>query len=209
MQYHKHYEDFKESLYKKIESIPENDIIEPSIQKICLALENAKYCLEEKQLREMFANLIANSLNRNTESKVHPSFSEIIKQMSALDAENLLLFTECTKQPISSYPIIDICLILSNNEYFEIEHNIFIANKKQDNQFLQTQSIDSLCRLGLLEIFSSALKDSHYKAFYKYCKTLREPSIYPNHKLFIRKKKIQLTTLGMTFLEVCFSKDSL
>ena len=53
------------------------------------ALENAKYCVEEPSLREMFANLISSSLDIEKQDIVHPSFSDILKTMTATRCSKL------------------------------------------------------------------------------------------------------------------------
>ena len=49
-------------------------------------MEASKYYFEEKELREMFSKLIVCSLNSSKSNMVHPSFIEIIKQLSSTDA---------------------------------------------------------------------------------------------------------------------------
>ncbi len=55
------------------------------------ALEASRYYIEEEELRKMFAKLIASSMNKNKSeiSITHPSFVEIIKQLTPLDAQIL------------------------------------------------------------------------------------------------------------------------
>lgn len=52
------------------------------------------YTAQNETLREMYVNLLANSMNTDKNSVVHPSFVEIIKQMNSLDAK---VFDEIAK----------------------------------------------------------------------------------------------------------------
>ena len=63
LKYAKDLEEFKQSLSSKITSIPKENRVEANTQIVMPALENAKYCVEEPSLREMFANLISSSLD--------------------------------------------------------------------------------------------------------------------------------------------------
>ena len=73
-------EAFKKSLQNEVAAIPADQVCEPKLSVIGPALEASKYYLEEPELREMFAKLIASSMTTDTSELVHPSFTEIIKQ---------------------------------------------------------------------------------------------------------------------------------
>lgn len=80
-------QEFENELKEKIAKIPEEKVIEPDIQVIAQALEAAKYCVEKEELRNMFSNLIASSINEDNVNYVHPIFINIIKNLSTLDAK--------------------------------------------------------------------------------------------------------------------------
>lgn len=80
-------QEFENELKEKISKIPEDIKVEPDIQIIAKALEEAKYCVEKEELRKMFSNLISKSLDRTTEQNVHPIFINIISQLNSSDAE--------------------------------------------------------------------------------------------------------------------------
>lgn len=61
MKYAHDLELYKQELSQKIASIPEENLIEPSIQTTAQALENSKYCIESEELRKLFVNLISKS----------------------------------------------------------------------------------------------------------------------------------------------------
>ena len=98
-----HLEEYKKQIAKKIAEIPEENLIEPPVRIVGPAIEASKFFIEETTCREMFAQLIASSCNSAVSGAVHPSFPEIIKQLSPLDARFLLLFK---KQ--STFPIVEL-----------------------------------------------------------------------------------------------------
>ena len=67
-------EEFKKSLSDKLNAKPEECLVEPRMQVVGPAVENAKYCMDEPKIREMFQNLLANAADERYQSKVHPSF---------------------------------------------------------------------------------------------------------------------------------------
>ena len=81
--------EYEDELRKKINSIPVENRIEADTQIVAPALEASKYCIEKEELREMFANLIASSMNSEKEAIVHPIFTDIIKRLSYVDAQLL------------------------------------------------------------------------------------------------------------------------
>lgn len=86
IQYTAALKEFKDELENKINAVPEEKRVEPNTHIIYTAIDNMRFCVEEKQLRDMFSTLIANSVNSDKTDLVHPSYGEIIKQMTSLDA---------------------------------------------------------------------------------------------------------------------------
>lgn len=86
IKYAKDLEKYKELIDNKIEKIPEDKRVEPQIQVVGQILEASKYCIEDAILREMFANLLASSMNGDTKNVVHPVYSDILRKMTPVDA---------------------------------------------------------------------------------------------------------------------------
>lgn len=206
----KNLEEFKKTLADSVDNIPEENQIEPKESIILPALDTSKYYLDEKEIRNMFEKLIVNSMDNRMATKVHPSFAEIIKQMSPLDAQNLKLF-----QTKIQYPILQLKIIDDKNRSKLITSYLFISNPNCDDIDLQNVSISSLSRLGLIEtIYSGHLSnDDYYKPFFEtqYYKCLKEEFDKINHckgennKLAFNKGYAQITPLGESFIDVCLS----
>ena len=79
-------EKYKNECIEKISKIPEDKIQDPKLSIIGPALEASKFYIEEEEIRNMFANLIAASMNSDFNNSIHHSFIEIIKQLSPHDA---------------------------------------------------------------------------------------------------------------------------
>lgn len=196
-------EKFKKELDEKINTIPEEKRIEPNMQTVGPALENSKYCVESEEIRKAFANLISRSMNQDYFQYVHPSFADMLKQMSPLDAQNLLLF-----KMKKSYPICDVHYEKHDSPgYRTIFHDLFIANCQQDNYELQAQSISSLLRFGLVNIpATSSLADSTlYDEFETNPIYLALKAGIPEEigKVTLKRKKIDITLLGEAFIRAC------
>ena len=194
---------FKEEVEAKINEIPNSNRTEPNLQIVAPALENSKYCVESKELRFMFANLISRSMNIDYSQYIHPSFADILKRMSPLDAQNLFLFMQ-----EEIYPICDIHQKTdSNNAFTVLFQNLFIANKEVNDFNLQAQSISSLIHLGLIEIppFTTLSDETMYDAFFtnELYTSLKNSNSSTNIEITLHKKEVELTALGKAFIAAC------
>lgn len=210
LKHQKNIEDFKKKLLEDVDRIPEENLIQPKESVIGPALEASKYYYSEKEIREMFEKLIVNSMDNRKASKVHPSFTEIIKQMSPLDAQNLMIFDRKNDCPIAQYTE-----KFSEGGYNLIHTNVFYGNPNCYDTSLQAVSISSLNRIGLISIsYNEHFTDDRiYNVFrtsplYKELKNNIESTNQfrlKDHRVEIVKGIARITPLGKTFTDVCLS----
>ena len=213
-------EEFKKSLSDKLNAKPEECLVEPRMQVVGPAVENAKYCMDEPKIREMFQNLLANAADERYQSKVHPSFSAIIAQMSPLVAENLSLFRKKEVYPIARYKF----NLSGGGEYVSFTH-CFLVNSKMktaDELELQAASLSSLERQGLIEIiYGQLLLDKTvYEPFenteimqrsritlsiYQAMENENTPDDMRHTSVTQQNGIVKLTPFGKEFTQVCFS----
>ncbi len=77
---------FQRELEEKYNKIPEEKRCDSPLEIIGPALESLKYRLNNEQIKDMFENLIANSMNIELTNMCHPRFVEIINVLSSIDA---------------------------------------------------------------------------------------------------------------------------
>lgn len=203
MQYAHDLERYEKELTESISKIPENERLEPSIQVTAQALENSKYCISSNELRRMFVYLITNTMDNRYESFTHPSFPEIIKQMSPLDARILSSFKNKVSQPIAN-----IVLNHRSGTRKTLERYIFF-DINGSYSYPYAASISSLERLGLLSVdFSTQLADkSLYDLFTKFSYYGHLKDIFENKESgdFIGTINgiCEITPLGIHFIKSC------
>lgn len=96
--------DFVErTVAEKLEGIPEDRLKTPEPHIAGPVLEALKYTGYQPSLREMYAGLLATSIDSETATMAHPSFVEIIRQMSPDEA---LMMDEISM--VESFPKIDV-----------------------------------------------------------------------------------------------------
>ena len=153
-------EKYANEVKSGIEKIPEENIQEPKMSVVGPALEASKFYIEEDEIRGMFAKLIASSMDKTQSINIHPSFVEIIKVLSPLDAQNLYSLYHGRDETISKIRVTN----KEDDSYTDHFNHIFLGNPEcQDNNLIES-SIDNLIRLKLVDVSYSEYKsdDSLY-----------------------------------------------
>lgn len=167
-------------------------------------VEAMRYTSHKEEIREMFVNLLGETMNSDTEDE-HPAFVEIIKQLTPDECKMLRYLYNDSRQPI-------------------IKRRIRLAEKKgevdaepyfSDLCYLTScqypkkfpEYLDNLQRLGLVNVFTDRyLTDESF-----YNKLKAHPSygnmVVPKGQDIIEKKSMfELSEYGKTFCKVCVSQ---
>ncbi|MDO4419270.1 MAG: Abi-alpha family protein [Ruminococcus sp.] len=210
---------YEEELNEKIERIPSKNRIEADTQIVAPALEASKYCVEKKELREMFTNLIASSINSEKEAYVHPIFTDIIKRLSYVDAElfksialddfskdsilsekHIVFSTTIEKLSFSIAVLETLGLIEYTHLNKAIQKNLSVYDYCNEYWFYKNNVnyIYDTVLNSMYGIFTSIYKNYINKAISSNLK-------FPVHKSVIQYlgTSIQLTPLGKQFKLVC------
>lgn len=78
----------------------EAKIVEPPPNVAVPALAAFAYCADIPDLREMYLNLLASSMHRDSSSQAHPSYVEIIRQLTPDEAKIMHLFRSAGSLPL-------------------------------------------------------------------------------------------------------------
>jgi hypothetical protein len=169
-------EKYANEVRSGIDKIPEENIQEPKMSVVGPALEASKFYIEEDEIRGMFAKLIASSMDKTQSINIHPSFVEIIKVLSPLDAKNLYFLYHDGDETISKFRVAN----KENGIYTDHFNHVFLGNPEcQDNNLIES-SIDNLIRLKLVDV--------------SYSKYKSDDSLYDKHReneLFLKFKAEQ------------------
>lgn len=224
-------ESFRNQVNKITEQIPLEDQIPPRKSIIGPALQKAQFYFEESEIRDLFANLIANSIDINKSSKVHPAFPQIIESLSPLDAKLLTLDFKTnfiapickiryqegvpiSSDPLTNEPIPTIPFASISNGITAF-NNLFIPKNFICDFNLLSSSITNLARVGLIRIeYGSSLTDeSAYLKFlsnsiYLDCieeakQIEKDNSSKDINNIFLIKGIVETTPFGEDFISVC------
>lgn len=118
------YLDYAIPKYFEDRKIKKSKIISPEPSIAVPTIEAMRYTANSQELRQMFTNLLASSMNTETAETAHPAFVEIIKQLSPKEAifltylkdyRKALIDYECTAGYFNKN-VIEICDEFENDD---------------------------------------------------------------------------------------------
>lgn len=197
-------EEYKISIANKVSQVSEENLIKPAMSIIGPALEASKYYIDEEILREMFANVVAASMDDSKTNTLHHSFVEIIKQLSPQDAQNLLILKRNPNRGIVNF----IKLYDNGQGYEIINSNVFIGDLPDIVTGSENAtSVTNLERLGLVKIsFEENYNDKRHYEPYRQSSYFRDKSIdndFRDNEFDIKEGTMRLTPLGDSFISIC------
>lgn len=185
-------------LEEKLKRVPEEKIVIPEPYVAVPAIQQLSYSLDSEELRELYANLLASSMNSDKKSDVHPAFVDIIKQLAPDEAK---LLRHLSHQSV--IPLVEIRKKSADgNGYTVIEkYHLDIVDGVLEIPNNMAVYIDNLLRLQLIEI----PPDTYYTTESLY--TPLENNInfvgIPKESIVYGRKMISVTPFGKQFVRIC------
>jgi hypothetical protein len=197
-------ESLEKAVNTKLASVAKSDLQSPD-RRIALTSVNALlYAADDPQLRDMFANLIANSMLKEAQVNSHPAFVSIINELSSDDAK---LIKFLARHYRGSMRLIDI--LAENKQGKKRLINpaaALIDDKMQDVSVVRNIELvtDNLHRLGILENSKpQQLKGDDEMKMGKPTADLLEAQqqilIAKEEKIVWYERRVRLTDLGLQF----------
>ena len=204
-------EEFEKDLKKEISKVEGSNIIEPPLTVLGPTLEALKYTFDTKELRDMYLNLLAKSMNIETVQLTHPGYVDIIKSMSPLDA----VIFEKIYEIKSSIACSKVQIGFGDKVYTHAMPKYFAPSLLNDEDpFLVSSSISNLCRLGILTHEINSITNYNYDSFKEHdfvkqrLKIFEEVHINGDNsekklEISLSNNVLYLNDFGMNFGKVC------
>lgn len=202
LQREKNYELTEALLNNKIKNISDDKLTYADSYISIPALQALSYSIDNEELRNLYANLLARSVNIDEKVHVHPAFVEIIKQMSPIDA---IVFKEIMNTA-REIPIIHIYKynspgtnITGSRPYKKNLNKLMCCGYAQSRV-----SLDNLQRLMLIVIPDNVPVSDRNDY-----DPIRQTSLYKNcaeelgNSLDAELTSIEVTELAQSFYDVC------
>jgi len=192
---------------EKLQNTPEEEIVTPKPNVAGPALESLRYTGHEESLRELYANLLAASMDSMTSAGAHPGFVEILKQITPDEAKLLKLFAERR-----AFPLLDVRRESTEagkggNDVLKYFSTLG-EEAGCENANLTPSYLDNLARLGLIEIppfleYTAPNVYDHLETHPAVVSVKQQIEKVPNQKCEIERRGAQVTQLGRQFISIC------
>lgn len=214
---------FQNEISENINEIPEENIVNPRKSIVMNAMEGARNSLEEDSIREMYAKLIASACDSRKQSDLHPSYVEIVKQLSPNDAKLLEQLRVLDKSPSVEY-------FTSTHDGGEIDLSSNFVLPFVQNYLQTVNGLENLIRLNLVtfakgrhlvdsKVYTSfespALKLSTVNDAGKFLLkiavdqqkniNINDSTYNPVNGIELRKSYVEITSYGKSFVRICIN----
>lgn len=201
----------RDKVAKKLEAVPPEEIQQPRPHIAVPAIDALRYTGTEENLSELYANLLATSMDKATAYRAHPGFVDMIKNMCPDEARIMRLLAT---QPY--YPLVNIKSVSNTDGSFQITHrhvSLIGLDAHCEHSGLASNYLDNLERLGLIQIETMVRmqKDEPYKRIEEFPQIkgiLDDLNKIEGRRSEVEKIRLAVTDLGKQFIRSCvINKD--
>jgi len=195
---------------RKMPNVPPEERIEPKLGFALEILKNASLAVIDgnKDARELYANLLAESMDRRTASNAHPSYIPIIQQLTSDEAKVMRLFNDNGYKPLLNINLRDhpgdegVRCLYRHLSLFS-EQNLPQCELKEN----MPAYLENLQRLGLIHLKDDEyITDARNYAVLEQCPTvLNFRALYEKGeaKVELHRGLMVRTDFGRRFYETC------
>ena len=198
-----------EVLPEKLKDVPPEKIITPSPTIAGPALEALRFSAHEPSLRELYANLLATSMDERTARNAHPAFVESIRQMTPDEARVMQLLAAREAYPMISVGVGFNMLDLNDVHSERLLHFSSLGEESGcEHADLWSTYLDNLSRLGLVEVKEGTMigGDAIYNSLINHPTVTKLMSEIEAEQLGFatsRNEFLQLSSMGQQFCKAC------
>lgn len=201
-----------DGINKRFEKIPQEQQKTPDPEIAVPLMQALTYTAQNETLREIYLNLLANSMDTAKEKFVHPSFVELIKQMNSLDAKVFEALSQ--KQGYQEAINPSIALVGQGKTFVDVVPEWFLnLSIPSFNIFDISTSLIRLNKFGLIELMydrNTVARASYHtlKAHPHLIAILKQHQMmHPNTQLEITavESVVYVNEYGKQFKKVCLA----
>ncbi len=196
----------RDRVARKLDNVPLEDVQQPKPHIAVPAIEALRYTGAESDLAELYANLLATSMDRVTAYRAHPGFVDMIKNMSPDEAKIMRFLATSHSQPLVNVKV-------TNREgggFVVVHRHLSLIGIKAQCEHvpLAATYLDNLVRLGLIEIpnMRRLKSDTPYKEIEDFPQVqtiLQDLRKVEANDVEVERIKLEVTDLGKQFIQTC------
>lgn len=211
-------EQLEKELTTRLSEVPTERIVEEApLHVVVPAVQAWGYSMEREELRNLYANLLANAMLIEKQSDIHPGLVEIIRQLHPFEAQIFsILVAERT------YPVVEVKsadnrtrdklwrLLGVTGSFFSIDKHCTVINYCGKEMMPKSEYIANLERLGLIGVtyqnqFTNKKKYSSIEA-HAVIKEYERAIGARGRKALLEYGMIELTPFGELFASICLER---
>ena len=204
-------EDYVIELQNRTQVIPPENLVQPRVNILGPTFDALKYNLDEEYIKEIFTNILVSEMDNRKQSRILPSYIEVVKQLSYADTKMLSFFKSLPNfiDILKSLPIMRLKYVNKQSKgFFGVTNNVIAV--MDDASFVVIDSVvaDNLSRLKLIEIdYSHFIYDKPYDDVFKKIKADKQfKNCSPTSiDLDYSEGALNITDYGMNFIDICLS----
>lgn len=197
----------------RLKNVPPENIITPKPNVAGPLLESLRYTGHESSLSDLYANLLAASMDKDTASGAHPAFVEIIRQLTPDEAKLVGLFVLDSPRPV-----ITVGWKYKNYTKEQSGGQSVLTNFSLLGQFVGAEFpeltptyINNLCRLGLAEVpvgveYTSPGVYDEVENSAEILALKAKIELDPTRSYASKRLAFMVTPLGKQFAEICVQR---
>ncbi len=196
-----------EALTNKVDKIPEERLCDPEPYVAIPAIQQISYCYDSKELRNLYANLLASSMDKNKKKEVHPGYVDIIKQLTPDEAK---LLKRLPRDPKGLIPIISLGINKgpTNGKIRILRHYTILGIGLCEYPESICSYLDNLNRLELIHISEDQhiVDNKCYEPLENSQRIMELKSQYvlKDGQSFVTDKELfYVTSFGLDFIRCC------
>ncbi len=202
-----------ETVGERASEIPVEHLVEPPSYVAVPAIQQLAYSYDSEELREMYAKLLLSSMDDRSAEYVHPSFVQILKEISPDEAK--LLGSLVSEEPDESIaiPLVDLRIITSD-QVVPYSWRTIVSGYNEccvgvcEHPERALVYLNNLERLGILqrnEYYANRIKEK-LEAF-ESCEAISSAKdghpLEEGERYDCRRWSYQVTDFGTNFIKTC------
>lgn len=200
------YERTKKLLAEKLQNVPPENITPPENYVAIPALQQISYCFDSDELRDMYANLLAASMQKDKKWGVHPAFIDIIKQLTPDEAKLLKSLPPSLR---AYHPVLEVHLRLPGNKGYNVLYSNYsnVADGVCDCPENICAYLENLDRLKLIElnmgIFITDKEEYERLKSTPIMRKITSEELEEGRSYEYQNGSFRLSSFGLSFVKMC------
>ena len=189
-----------DAIESRVDKIPEEHLTEPPAHIAVPAIQQLAYCYDSEELRGMYANLLLSSMDDRTAEYVHPSFVQLLKEISPDEAKLLSTLAGSDDAEHASIPLVDLRIVSADEcckgvcEY-------------PDQSLVYLGNLDRLGILKRCDYYADDVKATleRFESSEAIQNAKAKVELEDDKKFVFHRWSYQVTDFGANFIKTCVS----